>query len=158
MKSGVASNVISSFKGEHRFLSNFYPSPIRYGGYEYPTVEHAYQASKTLDLSEREMVRLQLTPGMAKSAGRRVTMRPDWERHKVVFMEFFLLEKFGDHLELGTKLLATGDAELIEGNTWNDRFWGAVFIAGQFVGENMLGQLLMRVRSQLREFRAHLEK
>lgn len=43
------SDAIDRFSGPHRFLSNFYPSPIIYDGVAYPTVEHAYQAQKTLD-------------------------------------------------------------------------------------------------------------
>ena len=39
--------MINSFVGPCRFLSNFYPSEITYEGITYPTVEHAFQASKT---------------------------------------------------------------------------------------------------------------
>lgn len=41
--------------------------------------------------------------------------------------------------------LATGDAILIEGNTWGDRFWGVC----EGFGQNHLGHVLMRVRVQL---------
>lgn len=44
-------------------------------------------------------------------------------------------------------LLATGDAVLKEGNTWNDVFWGVSLKTGQ--GENNLGKILMRVREKL---------
>ena len=40
---------IDKFKNEHEFLSNFYPSPITIEDITYPTVEHAFQAAKTLD-------------------------------------------------------------------------------------------------------------
>jgi predicted NAD-dependent protein-ADP-ribosyltransferase YbiA (DUF1768 family) len=36
-----------------------------------------------------------------------------------------VLEKFKQNLELKQKLLETGNQELIEGNTWNDTFWGS---------------------------------
>ena len=39
---------IVEFKGEHRWLSNFSDAKVSYDGVEYPTVEHAYQASKPL--------------------------------------------------------------------------------------------------------------
>jgi hypothetical protein len=42
-------------------------------------------------------------------------------------------------------LLATGDAELIEGNVWNDVFWGVC----NGIGKNWLGKLLMQVREVL---------
>ena len=42
-------------------------------------------------------------------------------------------------------LLSTGEEELIEGNTWNDRFWGVC----DGMGENNLGKILMAVRESL---------
>jgi len=45
------------------------------------------------------------------------------------------------------RLLATGDQELIEGNTWGDRFWGVCDGEGQ----NQLGRLLMELRNELRD-------
>jgi predicted Rossmann fold nucleotide-binding protein DprA/Smf involved in DNA uptake len=48
--------------------------------------------------------------------------------------------------ELGTALLATGTAELIEGNSWGDTYWGVCNHAGQ----NRLGELLMQERSKAR--------
>ena len=40
---------IRQFKGEFRFLSNFYPSPVKFRGILYPSVEHAYQSAKSAD-------------------------------------------------------------------------------------------------------------
>jgi predicted NAD-dependent protein-ADP-ribosyltransferase YbiA (DUF1768 family) len=60
-------------------------------------------------------------------------------------MEELVRRKFADP-ELAEKLLATGDEELVEGNTWNDRFWGVC--RGE--GRNELGKILMRVRAELR--------
>lgn len=45
-------------------------------------------------------------------------------------------------------LLATGSEELIQGNTWNDTFWGVNHQHPK--GLNHLGRILMDVRSQLR--------
>jgi ribA/ribD-fused uncharacterized protein len=54
--------------------------------------------------------------------------------------------------EMAEKLLATGDRMLIEGNTWSDRRWGCVQAKdGTWRGKNWLGQILMQVRSELRE-------
>ena len=51
--------------------------------------------------------------------------------------------------ELAEKLLATGEAELIEGNSWGDTTWGVY----KDIGENRLGKLLMQVRQELKEKR-----
>ncbi len=135
---------IISFDGDYEFLSNFYPSPILHVGLHYPTVEHAFQAYKTLDPELRSRICACLSPGYAKQAGRRLALRPDWEAVKYVAMEWFLRQKFGNHM-LAELLVATGAARLIEGNTWGDRIWGQV--NGE--GENHLGEMLMKIRSEI---------
>ncbi len=59
------------------------------------------------------------------------------------------MAKFTQNPDLLSKLLATGDAELIEGNTWGDRVWGVDLYRG--AGENHLGKILMRIRDELRD-------
>ncbi|MCT4574179.1 NADAR family protein, partial [Bacillus thuringiensis] len=71
---------VEQFDGEYRFLSNFWPCPIVWEGREAPTVEHHYNAAKTLNESERESVYACSTPGKAKRAGQRVTLRPGWDQ------------------------------------------------------------------------------
>ena len=39
---------ITRFRGTWSFLSNFFPAPIVLNGKTYLTVEHAYQAAKTV--------------------------------------------------------------------------------------------------------------
>jgi DNA-binding NtrC family response regulator len=61
-------------------------------------------------------------------------------------MEELLMIKFGGKEPLLTRaLLATGEAALIEGNSWNDTFWGVY----NGSGENHLGRLLVKVREEL---------
>ncbi len=138
---------IDSFQGKYRFLSNFWPAMVEYEGITYPSVEHAYQASKTMDMGERRRISEIVEPGDAKRAGRAAKQRPDWEEVKLRVMEDCVRYKFAHHAELRDKLLATDEAELIEGNSWGDRFWGVC--DGQ--GENHLGKILMKVRTELRK-------
>lgn len=137
---------IDSFRGEYRFLSNFWLINITLAGKVYPSIEHAFQALKTVNPEERESVQLASTPAEAKRLGRRVTLRGDWPQVKVDVMTGLVRLKFLPDTELASKLLATGDAELIEGNTWNDTFWG--ICRGK--GQNHLGKILMEVRSKRR--------
>ena len=138
---------IDCFEGKYAFLSNFYFSPIApfNDGIIYPTVEHAFQAYKTTDINKRKEIAVQPTPSKAKRLGRHVEMRDDWREIRIDVMYIALKEKFKD-LELRTKLLATGNAELIEGNWWGDKFWGVC----QGEGENNLGRLLMKIREELK--------
>ncbi|MBR4196328.1 MAG: hypothetical protein IKQ95_06420 [Synergistaceae bacterium] len=48
---------------------------------------------------------------------------------------------------MSDKLLATKQALLVEGNDWEDTFWG--FDVNLGYGRNMLGQLLMKIRAEL---------
>jgi len=136
---------ILAFTGQHRFLSNFALVEVMLDGRPYPTVEHAFQASKTLHPAEREEIRCASTAGQAKRMGRRVELRPRWDTLRLDVMLMLLRQKFRQTY-FKTRLLDTGEAELIEGNDWGDRFWGVC----QGQGENQLGKLIMQVRSELR--------
>jgi ribA/ribD-fused uncharacterized protein len=142
---------INRFKGDHEFLSNFYPCEIIFEGSSFSSVEHAYQAAKTLDGAERAMVRSQPTAGRAKRAGRRITVRDDWDQVRLEVMLQLLRAKFSDPL-LGSALRLTGASPLVEGNRWHDTFWGICTDCRsgcEGVGENWLGRLLVQVRDEL---------
>lgn len=127
------------------FLSNFYPSTIIFEGLFYPTVEHAYQASKTCDLHVRQVIKNSKTPIEAKKLGKALQLQPDWNQVKIPIMRKLVKEKF-DNPFLCHKLLDTGEAELIMNNFFNDRFWGVC----RGTGENWLGKILMETRNLLR--------
>lgn len=139
---------INGFQGEYRFLSNFYPGPVFWQGVIYPTAEHAYQASKTTDRQERYDMWFHETPGKAKRAGRKLKhIRKDWDEVKERIMSGIVFLRFAYSPGLTKKLLATGNAEIVEMNDWGDTFWGT-HPNGE--GENHLGKILMQVREDLR--------
>ena len=144
-------NTINSFEGDFSFLSNFFPSPIvDENGTTWDTVEHFFQASKSLDLNEKEFVRGKTTAGRAKRAGRKISIRSDWDDVKITFMQVALLMKFSQNENLKRLLLETGDAVIVEGNNWHDNFWGVCDCSScDGVGTNFLGRLLMQIREFL---------
>lgn len=139
--------MISSFEGEYAFLSNFHPSPV----FGFPTVEHYYQAAKSLDPADWKKIQATPYPGRAKRLGRKFKLRRDWESVKFKVMEKALREKFKIP-ELREALLATENQELLEGNTWHDNVWGNCWCGKcrKVPGQNMLGKLLMRIREELK--------
>jgi len=139
-------SVIDRFEGEYEFLSNFYAHEFTYRHQTWKTSEHAFQAMKAKTAHDRELVRAQVTPYLAKRVGRSIERRPDWETVKLHFMHNIVLSKFTSGPEIGQLLLSTRNAELIEGNNHGDTFWGTV--DGQ--GLNHLGTILMQVRARLR--------
>lgn len=142
------SDPINRFADEYAWLSNFYPCEIKMDGLVYPNVESAYVSAKVVDKKEKARIHklsLQYPPGYIKKVGRSVNMRQDWDGIKLEVMEECLKQKFALGTELAKMLVATGERELIEGNTWNDRYWGVC----NGVGRNHLGKLLMKRRKDL---------
>ncbi len=136
--------MISKFSGKYKFLSNFYPCKISYLGLTFLNAEAAFQAAKSINPEERKDFEF-LSPSQAKKMGRKIELRSDWEQMKIKVMSEILAIKFSDP-ELRQMLLDTGEEELVEGNTWNDRFWGVC--SGE--GKNVLGKLLMELRTKIR--------
>lgn len=138
--------MINEFKGIYYFLSNFYSAPVVFEGLLYKNNEAAFQSAKVLDIEQRKQF-CELDPSTAKKKGRNVLLRNDWEHIKDQVMFECVKDKFTRNEALKQKLLDTGDEELIEGNTWNDTYWG--MCGGK--GKNMLGKILMQVRGQLKK-------
>ena len=141
-------NPITAFEGSNGFLSNFFREK------DGSTVEHEFQAAKTFDLQEKVEILTVDTPGKAKRLGRKATMRDDWEQVRIGIMRDFVLRKFLDDRDLAIKLFDTGDAELIEGNSWHDNFWGECWCpeCTEIPGENHLGQILMEIRELINSY------
>ena len=137
-------NAIDKFEGEYRFLSNFYERQVTIDGLTFENTEAAFHSYKRP--SRREEF-VGLTAKEAKRLGRSVTLRDDWEEIKNNVMYAVCMAKFTQHEDLKQKLLATGDATLIEGNYWYDTYWGVC--KGE--GYNWLGIILMNIRDRLKD-------
>lgn len=137
---------IDSFRGDYAFLSNFYNAPVTYNGVIYNNNEAAFQAQKCVNECIKSAF-VNLSASEAKHFGHKVTLRNDWEQVKVSIMQEIVKAKFDQNPELADKLLQTGDVKLEEGNNWGDRTWGTV----NGVGRNLLGNILMEVRDNLKK-------
>lgn len=145
---------IKRFTGEYKFLSNFYYAKVVYDEMLFETAEHAFQAAKTNIPRLKKFIQDMPTPGKAKAAGRGVILREDWELVKFSIMREIVKRKFEDP-ELALKLKATEPSILIEGNTWHDLVWGVCTCPEhQGKGQNLLGQILMLVRDDIRTIRS----
>lgn len=141
---------IRGFQKEFRFLSNFWPVPIIYYTKNltrliFPTVEHFYQARKTMDISIQSKISNLPTPGEAKRFAKTIKQSQSFPNDKVGIMWEGVWQKFSSYPNLKEKLIATGNAEIIEENTWGDTFWGVC----NGTGKNMLGNILMDIREKL---------
>lgn len=138
-------NEITEFKGKNFFLSNFYNTPVVFEGLLFLSSEAAFQAAKSLDPCVRKQFTI-LNPSESKKLGRTILLRADWEEVKDSVMETIVRDKFLRNYTIKQKLLETGEVELIEGNTWNDTYWGVC----NGVGQNKLGKILMKIREECR--------
>ncbi len=141
--------VINFYRVSDEFgcFSNFAASPIELAGRVWPTVEHYFQAQKFMEIAHQEGIRLTKSPMIAARMGRdrKKPLRADWESVKVDIMTEAVRAKFTQHQDMREILLSTGDAILVE-HTKNDKYWGD---GGDGTGKNVLGKILMEIRSEL---------
>jgi ribA/ribD-fused uncharacterized protein len=153
--------MINEFRGKNLFLSSFFPyvgnqrepveapAPILWKGKLYTTREHLYQAAKTTFVEEVARIRNAETPALAKTLGKRCTLRPGFNQMRLQVMEQIITAQYTQHPFLALRLLRTEDQELVEGNRWGDTFWGVDLRSNPPQGQNHLGKLQMKVRRLL---------
>lgn len=133
-------------------FSNFYVRGIRARGRVWQSTEHYYQAAKFFrtDPAWAEAIYNAPTPRIAANMGRDRAhpIDPDWELGlKDDAMRRACLAKFTQHADLRELLLGTGDEHLVEASPI-DPYWG---YGADRKGKNMLGIVLMEIRTVLRD-------
>ena len=139
------------------FLSNFYPCSFTFDGQVYSCVEQGYQCIKAKicldEVAFHDILKSSLAGDM-KRIGGNIRTNERWERLKLQVMEDLIFCKFRQNRTLYNCLLNTRPLDLIECST--DEFWGSGCLMksvaleeGCWPGENYLGIILVRVRTQL---------
>ena len=138
---------ITYFRGEHFYLSNFYPIVMEFEGLSYLCLESAYQANKIDDIKFPGVkIGYSILKGFeSKSYAHKCKgyIRDGFFKERRQVMERLLRIKF-ETPELKQKLMDTGKCEIIESGTSKDKYWGMV----DGVGSNHLGKLLMMLRKE----------
>jgi ribA/ribD-fused uncharacterized protein len=130
--------------------------PLKVAEINIPSTEALYQACRFPHLPEvQRQIIAQKSPMTAKMVSKpyRDQSREDWDDIRVAVMKWCLRVKLQQHWSrFSMTLLATGNSPIIE-QSRKDPFWGAIPDASQrtLVGANVLGRLLMELRSILRE-------
>jgi len=134
-------------------FSNLYRRSIIFEGETFTTSEHAYQAGKARKPEVRDWILSAPSPALVAMAAHGLyywDIVPGWSRTKFDRMRGVLRAKFTQHNDLQKLLLSTEDARLVESATVDNevnRLWGEV----NGKGRNMLGELLMELRADLRQ-------
>lgn len=130
---------------DYGFMSNYYKARFFIYGRWWPSVEHPYQAKKCYKLEEFDAIWQTVRSKDARELGQKIEMRPDWAEVRADVMYECVLAKFLQHKDLRDQLIDTGNEELIEDSP-ADWYWGC---GNDGTGQNMLGKILMKVRSEL---------
>lgn len=133
-------------------FSNLAPYPIELDGEVWKSTEHYYQFRKfeRSDPAYAQRIKEAPTPRDAKILSlQNNNYSKDWDSMKVDLLKEAVRRKFESYPKLEELLLSTGEEELIEANQ-DDCFWGE---GKDGSGKNMMGRILMEVRTYLRDKR-----
>ncbi|WP_373091750.1 NADAR family protein [Zhongshania sp.] len=130
-------------------LAAYAKNDFKLDGFEWPSVEHYYQAMKFDDAEYREQIRLAAHPADAAKLGKskRHQRRRDWKKNSITYMTRATYIKARTYPEIAQMLLDSGDMEIKDLSQY-DYFWGS---GRDLRGENAFGKMLMGVRKKLRE-------
>ena len=137
-------------------LSNFSSFKVWWCESWFDTSEHAYHYSKFMHDSRHARLLHDIRTALSAHDAFKIAesnkrlVRPDWFDVRISMMRDILRSKVACHEYVRRKLLATGDRELVE-NSWRDDFWGW---GSNRDGKNMLGNLWMDIRAELRAAKA----
>lgn len=144
-------------------FSNFSTADITYRGYSFQTTEQAFMYAKAVEFSDEEtaikLLDPTLDPWEAKALGRQVKNYTDqvWTKVRYTRMLEVNREKYKNP-RYRKLLLDTGDKLIVECNP-RDPVWGiglsetdsTALDQSQWKGQNLLGEVLMQIRKELKE-------
>ena len=159
-----SNGILTAFFSRFSPLSNFYPANFKVDGTSYNCNEQHYFHKRALtfgDSNSAKKIMEATDPAVQHSLGRKINgfVKRVWEDKQVDVMRDGLRKKF-QIPELKEFLLKTGDTTLVEASA-NDKYWGVRFFTmtnyklwdgrnWSNTSTNMLGQLLMEIRRDLK--------
>lgn len=134
--------------------------PLVVNGIRIPTAEALYQACRFPHKADiQKLIIGQASPMTAKMVGKpyQKDSRPDWDEARVQIMHWCLRVKLAQHWDAFANLLLSTGQRLIVEESYRDQFWGAKPAKPEkLIGTNILGQLLMELREELKN--SHTDK
>lgn len=135
------------------WLGNMSPHQIKYNNKLWRTAEALFQSLRFDDPQIIDMLWQQSSPMAVKMKTKPLTHKMLFERGSpkdLENMKMVLRLKIAQHPQLAARLLNTGSATIIEDvSKRRDSIWGAKFINGEWIGDNLLGKAWMEIRNEL---------
>lgn len=147
------------FYSEHTYCSNFCPSPIRYKGGVYSSVEHAFQLTKVKDEGYTELAAEMIgmtNPYHIKNLGDGITASKKWKAKEEEIMRDLIAIKFQQNEKLRTRLLEDGYKSYYEMTL--DKKWATgcritpatkAIDKASLKGDNLTGRIVSEVKADL---------
>ena len=152
--------VFGGIHSSYNFLSNFYAAPVTYKNIDFPDVERAYQYAKADTFNDKNSganILCSRSPSSAKKIGATVKnfKVKEWDRVKKDIMLQLLKAKFTPGSDLAKTLVATSSKSLAEAGQCPTFSIGMTLSNKELFNinkwtKNILGQLLMKVRDDLK--------
>ena len=144
-------------------LSNWGPAKFEHKSETFQNSEQAFMWEKAIFFGDEEIASDILStdnPSLVKKLGRKVKNfdNTQWEEERYDAMLSVCLSKFSQNEEQREILLNTEDRTIVEGSPY-DKVWGvglhwaseAILNESKWDGLNLLGEVLMDVRTKLKE-------
>jgi hypothetical protein len=140
-------NSINFVESGWHYLSPFSAHEVEIDGIVYKTAEHAYQTLRMIP-EVRQRIMETKSPKDAWREGQLSKERNELDpsQSKDALMEKIFRAKLEQHQDIKDILLESGDAELLKVYP-TDYYWGT---GADGSGENRMGKLWMKLRSELR--------
>ena len=148
-----------AFQGHHSVFSNMAECDLIHGGHLFTSSESAFQYEKAKICGAKKEEREILKAGSykAKSIGKSIKENKEWEAKRLDIMYNITLEKFKQNDDMKAKLVATENLRLCEATP--SKYWGCgipmsklnEIKEGNICGANKMGQILEKIRSELKD-------
>jgi ribA/ribD-fused uncharacterized protein len=140
--------MITRFRGQYGWLSNFADVLIERDSITYSSVERAYMSAKSDSPEWKEYYRDEANYiGDIKRKSRHIQLILDWDNKREEVMFPLLFQKYTTE-PFYTKLISTDDMYISEGNYHGDKYWGVCLKS--YEGDNRLGKMIMEIREYLK--------
>ena len=136
-------SAIKGFTGEYDFLSMEYPCEFFMEGVKFKSASAAFYAQKNPDINSWNKF-ARLNPNNARQKASNLPTTDEYLNNREFYLYRANKAKFDNSVTLKTSLCNTGTKKLVNVVPYNDEWLGVY----KGKGHNMLGRVLMKIRSE----------